>query len=284
MTNVSGTLYYISVKTFNENEELKVLSELGLDQKEALIYLAALETGGGTITELALHCHIERTGIYYHIEKLLASKLIKAVERGKRTYYLPADPERLKKIFEHKQQKFQDIFPGMEERFAKKTSKSIIKYYEGKEEVDKFYDDVYEILKKMGPPENTIYILGTSFYTIAKANKTFLNFKTPANQIDIHTRAILPFSRKSKSKDAKGMNDHPYITTRYNLPPAELKFITDKYLYPSSVVITSDHLILYDWQNLIFSITENKNNAATWRAFFELVWDNIPNLEKRVRK
>lgn len=282
LTNALRTDYYKSVKYLNENEELKILSELGLDQKEALIYLAALETGGGTIAELALNCHIERTGIYYHIEKLLTSKLIKAVERGKRTYYLPSDPQRLKKIFEHKQQKFQDIFPGMEERFAKKTSKSIIKYYEGKEEADRFYDHVYTILKNLCPKENTIYILGTSYQAATTFNKDFLDFTKPDRQINIKSKAIMPASQKSKHSE--GLEAHPYIITRYNLPPAELKYISDKYQYPGSMVVTQNEVIMYDWRNFIFSITENKNSAATWRMFFEFIWDLLPSLEKRRRK
>lgn len=259
------------MKSFNDYNELEILSELGLDHKEALIYLAALETGGGTVTDLATHCHIERTGIYYHLEKLLDSKLIKAVERGKRSFYLPSDPNRLKKIFEHKQQKFDEILPRMAERFAKKTSKSIIKYYEGKEEADRFYDQVYTLLKNLAPNENIIYVLGSSYHTVLDSNADFANYQKPDGQIDIKTKAILPNSQRSKNPE--GLKDHPYIVTRYNLPPAELKYIGDKYQYPGSMVVTERHVIMYDWRNLIFSITENKNSASTWRMFFDLVWD-----------
>lgn len=266
------------MKLFNDYEKLKVLSDLGLEEKDALIYLAALEIGGGTISDLATYCHIERTGIYYHLEKLLASKLIKTVERGKRTYYLPADPQRLKKLFEHKQQKFQEIFPQMEEHFAKKMSKSIIRYYEGKDEVNRFYDHVYTILKNLGPEENTIYILGNSYLTAAAFDKNFSNFKKPTERIDIKSRAIMPLSQKSKHPI--NLEDHPYIITRYNLPPAKLKYISNKYQYPGSIVVTKNQVIMYDWRNLIFSITENKNNVATWRMFFELIWDLLPDNQK----
>jgi sugar-specific transcriptional regulator TrmB len=261
------------VKYFNDYENLKILSELGLDEKEALIYLSALEIGGGTITELAEHCHIERTGIYYHLEKLLSSKLIKAVVRGKRTYYLPSDPNRLKKIFDQKQANFDALFPKMEERFAKKTSKSIVQYYEGAEEVDHFYDRVYTMLKDLKPEENLVYGLGSSFHEVLRSNAKFAEFEKPAEQINIKLKAILPKSQKSKNP--KELEDHPYIVTRYNLPPAEIKYISDKYRYPGSMMVTENHVIMYDWRNLIFSITENKNSAETWRMFFELIWDSV---------
>lgn len=265
------SLYYIIVKYFNENEDLKTLSELGLEQKEALIYLAALETGGGTITELASHCHIERTGIYYHLEKLLAQKLIKTVERGKRTFYLPSDPNRLKHIFQKRQARFEQIFPKMEERFSKKASKSIIKYYEGQDEVDNFYDHVYSLLKSLPSDQNMIYIFGTSYKTVLENNQHFLNFTKPLEQINIRSKAILP--QLQKAKNASELERNPYIISRYNLPLSEIKYISDRYSYPGSTVITQNHIILYDWRNYMFSITENRNNAATWRSFFELIWD-----------
>jgi predicted transcriptional regulator len=253
--------------------EINILTNLGLSDKEAQIYLSAIETGGGTIAELAETAGIERTGIYYHIEKLLNQKLLKTIIKGKRTIYLPSDPNRLRKIADQQQKSFQNIFPAIEKKYSQKTSKSIIKYFEGEEEVNNFYAHVYEILKKLHP-EEMIYILGTSYQTVAATSKNFLNYSPPLDRLDIQSRAILPLSRKVKNP--QGLENHPYIITRYNLPPSELKFITDKYIFQSSVVITAKHIILYDWRNLIFSVTENKNNASTWRSFFEFTWDHLP--------
>lgn len=266
-------IYNQSVKKMYSLEEKEILTNLGLADKEALIYLAAISSGGGTISDLADQCHIERTGIYYHIDKLLNLKLIKPVARGKRTYYLPNDPERLRDIIDQRQKKFSSILPSLQERFSKKANKSIFEFYEGEEEVDHFYSRVYSILEALEPPENTIYVFGNSFKTIIDTNRAFLKFKSPENRINIKTRTILPMCQKSKHPE--GLEDHPYIITRYNLPPAEIKYISDKYDYPGSIVIAGDKIALHDWRNLSFSITENKNNASTWRMFFEFTWDHL---------
>lgn len=258
---------------FHTSKDIQILSNLGLSEKEAQIYLSAVSTGGGTIADLAEAAQIERTGIYYHIQNLLDLKLIKTVSKGKRTLYLPSDPNRLKIIANKQQKAFEGLFPALEERYSRKASKSIIRNYEGEDQINPFYDDVYQIIKSLQPPDNTLSLLATSYYTVAKASKHFFDYSPPQERLDITSRAILPKSRKVKK--AKGLENQPYIMTRYNLPPAELKFITDKYIYPSSVVILKNHIILYDWRNLNFSINENQNNAQTWQAFFNLVWDNI---------
>jgi predicted transcriptional regulator len=261
------------VEKFDTSKELKILKNIGLSEKEAQIYLSAIETGGGTIADLAQAANIERTGIYYHIEKLLSQKLLKTVSRGKRTIYIPVNPDRLKKLADEQQQSFETLFPALQEKFSRQTGKSIIRYYEGEDEVNQFYSHVYEILKALQPPENLICILGTSFHTVSVSNSNFLDFKTPQNQINIRSKTIMP--RSNKVENPQGLENHPYIITRYNLPPSELKFISDKYSFQSSVVITPKHIILYDWRNYVFSITENKNNATTWRSFFEFIWDNL---------
>lgn len=261
------------MESIHNNRELFALKELGLHEKEALIYLAAISTGGATIADLAEAANIERTGIYYHIENLLEQKLLKTITQGKRTIYLPSDPDRLKKMSEERQKAFNNIFPGLEQRFSRQSGKSIFQYFEGKEEVSKFYDYVYRLLFNLKSPDNLIYVLGNSYKTATESNKEFLNFTPPAQKIDIITKAILPESQKSK-KIEENVKD-PYIVTRYNLPPAQLKYMSDKYKYPGSVVITGNKIIQYDFRNLIFSITENKNLAQTWRMFFELIWDHL---------
>ena len=265
--------YNVYVKIFDTYKLSKILMSLGLDDKEALTYLAALKTGGATIADLAEAVNIERTVIYYHIDKLLSLKLLKAIIRGKRTVYLPSDPERLKKIADERQKEFAMIFPTLEEQFSHQTSKSLIEYFEGPEELNKFYHRLYEILAGLKPPENHIYVFGQSYRTAINTNKIFLDFTPPKEQIKIKMRCILPKSQKS-SKPAENAMD-PYIVTRYNLPKAQLKYISDDYKYPGSTVIMNDRVVLHDFRNFTFSIVVNKNLATTWRMLFEFIWKHL---------
>lgn len=261
------------MKIFHDGQKLKTLKNLGLNQKEALIYLASLKTGGATITELAQTAEIERTGIYYHIEKLLELKLLKTITRGKRTIFIPSDPERLKKIADQHQKEFHKIFPALEEQFSRQTSKSLIEYFEGPEELNKFYDRLYQILANLQPPDNIIYVFGQSYRTPIKANKLFLDFTPPKEQINIKMKCILPQAQKSSKPEENAMD--PYIVTRYNLPKAQLKYIGDQYKYPGATVIMRDRVILHDFRNFTFSIVINKNLATTWRMLFEFIWDHL---------
>jgi len=264
--------YNLYVKKFNTFNKVNALTEMGLSEKEALIYLSALNSGGGTISQLAAAGNIDRTGIYYYIEKLEKLGLLQAAERGKRRIFVPADPIILKKIVEDKQKHLLDALPRMEQVFSRQTNKSIIEYYQGKDERDQFYDRVYELISTLEPPYNTIYIMGLAYKTVTNV-KELRSFMPPQEQLNIITKAILPMSEKSKAPG--GNKRDPYLVTRYNLPDAQLKFISDKYSYPGAITIVGDYVALYDYKNLTYSITENKNIATTWRMFFEYIWDSL---------
>lgn len=261
------------MENIHTEQIMKIILNLGLEERQVAIYLAALQTGGGTITELARAGQIERSGIYYHIDNLIKHGLLRTMQRGRRNIYLPADPSQLKTIVEKLEQNLLKILPQLQTQYSREVSKSIVEYYEGVEEVDNFYDRVYELLVKLPAEENEIYVLGQSFRAISGANSKLLNYQPPKIQLNVKTKAILPKSQKSKDPKENAMD--PYIVTRYNLPEAERRYIRDKYLYFGSFVITRNLIISYDAANLFFSITENKNMAATWRMFFEFIWEHL---------
>lgn len=261
------------MEKINNEKELEVLLELGLSEKEARIYFAALDSGGSSIADLAKFGGIERTGIYYHIKKLVELGLLNAITKGKRTVFMPGNPEKFKRMAERRQEHLLDVLPGMVEQYSRKTSKSITEYFVGSKELNKFYDKVYAVLTELSKQDNDICVLGTSYRSAVSRGKAFLDFVVPEQQLDVKIRCILPQSQKSKNPEENAMD--PYIVTRYNLSPAELKYIPDKYQYPSAVLLTKNKIMQYDFDNLIFSITENKNMAGNLRMFFEYVWDTL---------
>ena len=249
------------------------LEELGLSKLEALTYLSALDLGQGNISELAENAGIERTAIYYHIDRLLEMGLLQSVESGKRTLYLPADPQVLKDLLKHKTDQLSAIFPKIDHQYSIATSRSITEYYHGRDEVTKYYDRMYELLAKLSPPDNVIYVLGVSYHKVSTQHEVFMHYKRPNHQIDIVTKCILPRSQKSPDP-AENLKD-PYIIERFNMPAAELKYISDKYAYPAPLVIINDIVCLIDFSKYYFSIIENANIATTWRMFFDFIWANL---------
>jgi sugar-specific transcriptional regulator TrmB len=77
---------------------LKELQDLGLSEKEAKAYLAALEIGRATADQLAKHAKIKRPTTYMQLESLMKMGLMSTYEEDKKTYFAPESPELLKRL------------------------------------------------------------------------------------------------------------------------------------------------------------------------------------------
>ena len=265
--------YTNSVKILHTKSIINAIENLGLESRQAKIYLAALESGSATVTELARAGEIERTGIYYHIDKLIALGLLRTAKRGQRQVYLATDPACLRSIVEKKIGSLNKIMPELQAQFSLKANKSIVEYYEGAKELENFYNKMQKNLYRLEDFDNTVYVLGHNYSKVFEHYEEDLGQSAPKEKLPITTKVIMPRSEKPRGKDKAAKS---YMIARYNLPEAEYKFIDDKFAHQGSVAIMGNKIYSIDFQNFFASITENKNLAQTWRMFFEYMWQTLP--------
>jgi len=80
----------------------KALNQIGLEEKEAEVYLAALELGPATIQDIARKSEINRTTVYQMLKNLKSQGLISETTSGKRKLILAAEPANLKRILKQR--------------------------------------------------------------------------------------------------------------------------------------------------------------------------------------
>ncbi len=260
------------MKTLHTKSVIDAIENLGLEARQAKIYLAALESGSATVTELARAGQIERTGIYYHIDKLIALGLLRTAQRGQRSVYLATDPTHLKTLLEKKNTKLNKVLPDLQAQFALKANKSVVEYYEGAKELENFYNKMQKALYHLEEFQNTVHVLGHNYSKVFEHYEEDLGQSAPKEKLPITTKVIMPKSEKPRGKEKAAQS---YTVARYNLPEAEYKFIDDKFAHKGSIAILGDEIYSIDFQNFFASITENKNIAQTWRMFFEHMWQNL---------
>ena len=78
----------------------KELQEVGLQEKEAKVYIAMLELGRATAQDIAKKADVNRATTYFVMENLMKKGLASAIDEGPRQYFLPEDPSQLEAIFE----------------------------------------------------------------------------------------------------------------------------------------------------------------------------------------
>src|SRR3990167_6164573 len=76
-------------------ELVDTVAELGLTKQESAVYLAALETGFSSISDIDKKAGIKRPTTYYIVDELIKKNLISRAPKGKRTFYIAEHPNTL---------------------------------------------------------------------------------------------------------------------------------------------------------------------------------------------
>jgi len=122
-------------------EQLELLEKIGLDKKQAKVYLASLEFGPTSIANLAIKSGIKRTTIHEFIDELVDQGYIIKTFKGKRKLYNAAPPETLETIWQRQNEIIKKLLPDLNFLASKSPQKPKIRYYEGVEGIKQVYED-----------------------------------------------------------------------------------------------------------------------------------------------
>ncbi|MFZ2193111.1 MAG: helix-turn-helix domain-containing protein [Candidatus Moraniibacteriota bacterium] len=122
-----------------ENSILKELLNLGFTENEAKVYLACLEIGKGSVTQISKKAGINRTTGYDILERLSIKGLINmALSRGKKRLFSTMSPNRLsqyiegkKNLYEKRLHELEKTIPKLQLLYKETELKPVIKIAEG---------------------------------------------------------------------------------------------------------------------------------------------------------
>jgi len=117
---------------------IELLIRLGLSEKEAAVYLAALELGEDTVQHIAEKSKVNRATTYVILEKLMSLGLASSVERGKKTVFVAEDPHELGNLFEAQLREVEERKRLLKQSMTQlqaihnaSTDKPIVRFFEG---------------------------------------------------------------------------------------------------------------------------------------------------------
>lgn len=266
------------------NISTKNLLDLGMQENEAAAYLALLELGSATVTDVGRKAKMNRTTAYDVLERLSTNGLINKSVTAKKHVYLAEPPSRLKQYYENKKskaekylKKVENLLPALKSIY-KTELKPIIKFAEGKQEMINMYmhkleakDTVYSILNLKGYSEE-FDEMGQS--SSQERYKRGIKEKVLA----VKNKTSLDWWKKVYSGRPKRQKN-----TEYRWVEADLKD------YPNGEINIYDDTVLImltkPGENVAFEI-KSRSFAAFLKMTFELAWvqtknkDPIPSKQK----
>jgi sugar-specific transcriptional regulator TrmB len=129
----------------------KYLQDIGLNEKEAAVYLSLLSVEGSSVLDLAKKTKINRSTTYTVLESLSKKGLVSETTLGKKTHYQAEPPERLetyverqKILLDEQANRLKDIIPKIKSVQREGGEKPIVQYFEGKEGIFALNESLYK--------------------------------------------------------------------------------------------------------------------------------------------
>jgi HTH-type transcriptional regulator, sugar sensing transcriptional regulator len=241
---------------------LKELQDIGLSEKEAKVYLAALEIGRATADQLAKQAQIVRSTTYVQIESLMKMGLMSTYEEGKKTYFAPESPEYLKRFLEQQKQGFalkerelSGMLPDLTRMFESAGERPVVRFYNGKEGIKALREET------LNAKDGILYVMSSNdALTSVFSEGELEDFSRRRSEKEITTKLL--YTRAA----GKFGDPHRHNTERGYLPPESLPLATDIVIFDDSVGIMTLK------GTLLGVLVKSAAVRDSMRAIFEFLW------------
>ncbi|MES2023338.1 MAG: helix-turn-helix domain-containing protein [Patescibacteria group bacterium] len=251
---------------------INTLQNAGLSDKETTVYIALLELGKGTVSQIARKAGINRTTGYDILDNLVSKNLISVSGKEPKQEYVAESPVHLREFIKReiakKNETLKDIDSVIPELKSMQnlTGRPRVRFYEGMEGLREVYEDTLTA---------TETILGCA--NIENAFTGFPGyfasyFKRRAAK-GIFVRGIIPDTkggRERKSLD-KEENRESYL-----VPADKFNFIPEINIYDNKVMIAS-------WREKLGIIIESSEIADAMKKIYELAWAEAKRLDGEIK-
>jgi sugar-specific transcriptional regulator TrmB len=242
----------------------KKLEEIGLNEKEAKVYIATLELGQASAADIAKKSGVNRATTYFTLENLMTLGLVSASNEEKVQTFVPEDPAQLENIItkqqqelEVKKQSLKGLVGELSSINSASVKKPIVKYYLGKEGIMR---------------------MASAGFDYVKDQKMFLGFSLD------NLNQFLSIEERKKLQDNRIKNE-TRVETLYNSTDENIKSekasVTKvdqkQYPLPGDVAIYDNKIRLTSYKDQIGIIIENKDIAETLKSIFKLAVESAKN-------
>jgi len=225
------------------------LRKLGLTEKQALVYLTALELGYTSIQKISQKANISRPTTYEIVKTLEKKGLISESRKNNKRYFTAESPDKLlgilrieRKEIEEKEREFLRIISALKSKYSLEDKREI-KIFKGKTEIENLFQDFLTTQSK------NIYVLinNEKIWPVKKRKSIYYKIAKRLGKIEIKELSI------NKSK----------------LPQyAESKLLKKDNLLFKGVIIIYDKIIIIPEDKSIGILVENKILINLIKSFF----------------
>ncbi|MBD3238416.1 MAG: hypothetical protein GF332_02135, partial [Candidatus Moranbacteria bacterium] len=177
----------------------KALANLGLNEKEARVYLALLQSGKNTSYAVSKISGLKKSTTYVILDQLVAKGFAYKIPRYSQKTYKAESPEICLTVAKERLNNAQKILPELMAIKKKRDEKVSVAYYEGLDSIKEMYSQFFNTMKKK--PIKDRYFLSFQAHTVGtpeqvldlfdEVNETKEKLKIKSKNITVHHSTII---------------------------------------------------------------------------------------------
>ena len=239
----------------------QILTDVGLSDNQASVYLASLALGPTTPVKIANAAGIKRTTVYPVIESLQRTGLMNIEIRGLKKQYFAESPDKLESIVEMRHQQLKKSLGSLSALHNLKSGESSIKYFDGVDSVKTVYNSLLDDIEA----KQDYLIISSPQEWFELDPDFFKDFIDRRSKLDIKIRSLL--------LDSKIARDYKDNERNYNL---KAKILPKNISFKANIVIIPKKIMIHQLVPPIWAIIiENQYIVETHQQFFEMMWGII---------
>lgn len=241
------------------------LRGLGLSDKAARVYLAALVLDGGSVQAIAEQARLQRTTVYYVLGELLNSGALIKAKQGRKVVFLPSEPSALLADARERFTAFSELLPQFAEQRGRSSTRPKVRFMYGVPGFKRIWERI------LLSPSSSYRIItdGKSLTTFGRDGYIVTEVIQKKRERNIQSRQLIVdslYAREIIRKDKTENRESRLLPTGTRLPFTE--------------VIGTEFVCLFSpkYENLLL-IVESEEFADTRRTLFELIWGSARKLQ-----
>lgn len=247
----------------NMNKIKDFFIQFDLQEKEMDILFFLFKSGRASIVDILKKTNLQRSSVYYILDKLQAKRLVTYIQQGAHRAYSPVSMQSLKRLLEKRKEQvdnqcssFDSLSGEIALLYSPAANHIKVTYYEGRSGARSLFHAMLENEKKeilhIGEVLSFENVLGKVFL------KRFVQRRIATG---ITTRAIWIRSKTSP--------EHPADRKLMR----EVRYAPDWFRAPTSVFIYSGKVSLLSGETERFGVLiESQDYFTTMKNWFEIIW------------
>lgn len=234
------------------------LKKLGLTEKEAKLYITALELGSFSVMGIAHKSGIKRPTCYLILDELVKKGLISIIPRAKKMLYMAEPPEVLTKQAEEQFSLTKSLVPKLNSFYNTDKEKRVVKYYSGQKGIHNIYEDVLKTKPKeyyyIGSAKELEEITGKEF--LDNWIKKRIQFGIKSISIRMRKTEIAVESYQDKGKSLR-----------------EIRYAPKDIYMPDTIIIYGSKVATISTKKGNFGfVVEDKEFSESMMGLFSALW------------